>query len=268
MPVLDLPQAPAGTSRDAYDAFADLYDAFTWDHDYERWVTTLERVARSHGLRGHRLLDVACGTGKSIVPWLERGYGVEGCDLSARMLERAVEKTGGRARVVVADMRLLPSGEPVDLVTCLGDSLNYLLDPSAVRQAFAAASGRLRPGGLYLFDLNSLRTHRQDFGATRRFERDGWDFCWTGHASPELEPGERASATVTARRHGASGPPAMTSRHDQRHHPMSLVRAGLEWAGMECAQVCRQHRDGSLDPEFAELTHSKAVVVARKPAPR
>ena len=36
----------------------------------------------------------------------------------------------------------------------------------------------------------------------------------------------------------------------------------------ECVQVCGQHRDGSLDPEFAELTHSKAVIVARKPAPR
>jgi SAM-dependent methyltransferase len=211
---------------------------------------------------------VACGTGKSIVPWLQRGYRVVGCDLSARMLTRAAEKVGGRARLVVADMRRLPAGEPVDLVTCLGDSVNYLLDPSDLRLAFGAAAGRLRPGGLYLFDLHSGRTHREDFGATRRFERHGWEFCWTGHASPELEPGERASATVTARRHGASGPPAMTSRHDQRHHPVSLVRAGLDSAGMECIRVYGQHKSGALDPEFAELEHSKAVFVARKAAPR
>jgi hypothetical protein len=165
-------------------------------------------------------------------------------------------------------MRRLPPGEPADLVTCLGDSINYLLDPSDLPRAFGAAAGRLRPGGLYLFDLNSLRTHREDFGATRRFERDGWDFCWSGHASRGLEPGERASATVTARRHGTSGRPAMTSRHDQRHHPIPLVRAGLESAGLDCVIVHGQHRNGALDPEFAELAHSKAVIVARKPRPR
>ena len=31
----------------------------------------------------------------------------------------------------------------------------------------------LNPGGVYLFDLNSLRTYREDFAATRHFRRDG-----------------------------------------------------------------------------------------------
>jgi SAM-dependent methyltransferase len=255
--------AAAGTPRDAYDAFADLYDAFTWDHDYERWVSSLEEVAKAHGLTGDRLLDVACGTGKSLLPWLDRGYQVVGCDLSARMLARAREKTDDRARLVVADMRHLPPGEPADLLTCLGDSVNYLLDPGDLPEAFGSAARRLGPGGLYLFDLNSLRTYREDFSATRRFRRDGWEFRWTGHGDGESRPGGIASATVTARRRGA---PVMTSRHVQRHHAMQLVRTGLESAGLECVRVYGQHRDGSLDPELAELVHSKALVVARKPA--
>src|SRR5947208_5296760 len=117
MAVLDLTDAPALAPSAAYDAFADLYDAFTWDHDYESWVSSLEAVAKGHGLTGVRLLDVACGTGNSVVPWLERGYQVAGCDLSPRMLERAVEKTGGRAQLTVADMRGLPPGGPRAPVT-------------------------------------------------------------------------------------------------------------------------------------------------------
>ena len=34
----------------AYDAFARYYDAFTAHHDYEAWTTTIEQLARRHGL--------------------------------------------------------------------------------------------------------------------------------------------------------------------------------------------------------------------------
>ena len=259
---------PAAGARDTYDAFADAYDAFTWDHDYEHWVSTLEALARAQGLRGSRLLDVACGTGKSLLPWLDRGYEVEGCDLSPRMLARAEEKAGGRARLAVADMRELPGGDPVDLVTCLGDAVNYLLEPADLAAAFASVAGRLRPGGLYLFDLNSLRTYRQDFACTRVVRREGWDLRWTGHGDGRLGPGGLASATVTVRRRAPGHPLTTASHHVQRHHPQALVRASLEAAGLRCLNVHGQHRDGSLDPGFAEVAHSKALVVARKPARR
>jgi SAM-dependent methyltransferase len=268
MDVLDLAEFDAGTSRDAYDEFADLYDDFTWDHDYESWVATLEDVARTHGLEGDRVLDVACGTGKSVVPWLERGYRVVGCDVSERMLGHAAEKTRGAARLLVADMRRLPRLEPSDLVTCLGDAVNCLLEPQELARAFGSVAGQLRPGGVYLFDLNSLRTYREDFAATREFRQGGWDFRWTGHGDGRPRSGGVASATVTAHRSGSAGPPTMTSQLFQRHHPPAVVRRSFETAGLECVHVYGQHRNGALDPEFAELAHSKALFVARKSAPR
>jgi SAM-dependent methyltransferase len=261
-------QLPDSLATAAYDPFAELYDAFTWDHDYERWVSILEGVALRHGHEGARLLDVACGTGKSLIPWLERGYEVVGCDLSAPMLERAAAKTRLRARLELADMRGLPDVGPRDLITCLGDSVNYLLDPPDLTAAFGCVAERLRPGGLYLFDLNSLRTYRQDFSETRRFQRDAWDFVWTGDGDGRAKAGEVSSATIRARRAASSEPPAMTSRHVQRHHPIAQVRASLEVAGLEALHVYGQHRDGSLDSEFAELGHSKALIVARRPAIR
>src|SRR6266542_6880644 len=92
-------------ARAAYDRFAPHYDAFTAHHDYDTWTTTLEDLARSCGLRGRRLLDVACGTGKSFLPYLDRGYEVCACDISPAMLERAAEQAGDRARLEVCDMR-------------------------------------------------------------------------------------------------------------------------------------------------------------------
>jgi ubiquinone/menaquinone biosynthesis C-methylase UbiE len=57
----------------AYDGAAAIYDDFTAHHDYEGWIRVLERLARDHGLAGRRVLDVACGTGKSSAPFVARG---------------------------------------------------------------------------------------------------------------------------------------------------------------------------------------------------
>src|SRR4051812_5469915 len=114
----------------AYDALAPHYDAFTAGYDYERWLDALEELAREHGLRGRRLLDVACGTGKSFLPMLERCYDVVACDLSPGMVARAREKASGDVELFVADMRELPRVGSFDLITCLDDAVNYLTSPA------------------------------------------------------------------------------------------------------------------------------------------
>jgi ubiquinone/menaquinone biosynthesis C-methylase UbiE len=93
----------------AYATLAPYYDAFTRHHRHDLWLERLERLAREHGLAGHRVLDVACGTGKSLLPLVRRGYEGAGCDLSAGMLERARAALPG-APLHRADMRALPGG--------------------------------------------------------------------------------------------------------------------------------------------------------------
>ncbi|HWB68413.1 MAG TPA: class I SAM-dependent methyltransferase, partial [Solirubrobacterales bacterium] len=72
----------------AYEAIAPVYDEFTAHHDYELGLGGLLPELERRGLRGKRLLDVGCGTGKSFLPMLERGWEVSGCDISAGMIER------------------------------------------------------------------------------------------------------------------------------------------------------------------------------------
>ena len=58
----------------AYQAIAPVYDDFTAHHDYERPARQPPARTRTARPRGDRLLDVACGTGKSFIPMLERGW--------------------------------------------------------------------------------------------------------------------------------------------------------------------------------------------------
>src|ERR1044071_7654995 len=86
----------------AYDSIAPVYDDFTAHHEYDVWLGNLLPQLERLGLQGNRLLDVACGTGKSFIPMLERGWEVTGSDISPAMVELARAKVGdeiGRAHV-------------------------------------------------------------------------------------------------------------------------------------------------------------------------
>src|SRR4029079_19387110 len=92
-PLLTLPENHA---ERAYDALAPGYDDLTRGHDHARWTKLLEDRAHEAGLGGKRLLYVACGTGNTMLPMLERGYDVTGVDISEAMLVEARRKTDDR----------------------------------------------------------------------------------------------------------------------------------------------------------------------------
>jgi SAM-dependent methyltransferase len=250
----------------AYEGLAPFYDHFTAGYAHERWLDALECLAFEHGLRGRRLLDVACGTGKSFMPMLARGYEVTACDLSPAMVDVAREKVGDEVDVFVADMRELPPVGEFDLVTCLDDAVNYLLSEEEMRSAIAAMGRNLAPGGLLVFDVNTLATYRRAFAGDSAAETGGAFFCWRGQAPPRVEPGLDASAWVEVFRERDDGLWERTrSRHEQRHHPRESIEDAIAAAGLELAAVRGQLPGARLEPELDEERHTKAVFLARRP---
>jgi len=244
----------------AYEQLAAVYDRFTASYDHDGWVGRLERIAREHGLSGRRALDVACGTGKSFVPLLRRGYDVWACDLSPAMVARARMRPGiDPRRVLVADMRSLPELGAFELVTCLDDAVNYLLSDEDLAAAFASVGRALAPAGVYVFDANSLATYRAGFGAHATIERPHAQARWRGETTAPIEPGALCSASIEIA--GAAAP----SRHVQRHHPQSAIRTALASAGLACRAVLGQSTGGVLHEDADEEVHTKLVYVAGHP---
>jgi SAM-dependent methyltransferase len=253
---------PVGTAREAYDDLAPDYDLLTADYPYERWLAALEALARSHGLTGHDLLDVACGTGKSFLPLLAQGWRVAGCDISPAMLAVAAAKAP-EARLVQADMRALPPLGEFDLVTCLDDALNYLLEEAELEAALAGIRSNLRPRGIAIWDLNTLAQYRASFARDRTTDRDGVFLAWRGETATSLEPGGPAQATVDVFAPAGAGLwQRRSSVHRQRHWPEPVVRAVAARAGLRIIAVHGQHEGAVLEPELDELVHSKAVYLA------
>jgi SAM-dependent methyltransferase len=253
----------------AYEALAPLYDDFTAHHDYELWLGHLLPELERHGLCGGdgHLLDVACGTGKSFIPMLNRGWTVTGCDISAAMLAVAGTKVGSAADLRVADMRDLPRIGSFDLVWCVADALNYLADAEELEAAFRGMGNNLGRRGLLAFDLNTLHSFRTFFAEKAVVESDGLRMTWRGLGSPATSPGGIGEALLEVERlEGSSTSPIPASRHRERHFPEAEVLTRLRRAGLECLDVFGHHYDAIFQQPLDEDRHTKAVYVARPAA--
>jgi SAM-dependent methyltransferase len=254
-------------TRVAYDAFAPFYDRFTDGYEYDRWLAGIEAVARDHGMAGSQLLDIGCGTGKSFRPLLERGYEVTACDISPEMVERAREAAWGTGtRVVVADMRDLPVLGRFDLVTGIDDAFNYMLSEEELESAFTGVARNLRPGGLFVFDLNTLRCYRHHFAGAMATEVDGTFFCVRGLAHPEsVEPGGLFSSVIEIfSNEGGDCWHRTSSRHVQRHHPPELVERLLVETGFELVDRRGLVTGAQMVPVGDEDVHMKLDFFARR----
>jgi len=257
--------ATGGGAAAAYDALAPFYDRFTAHHDYELWTGGLLGLAHAHGLRGRRVLDAGCGTGKSFLPLLRRGFEVTACDGSAAMLEIASAKVApGAVTLHRRDLRALGSLGEFDVITCLDDVANYLTEPDELTAALSGLAANLRPGGLVVFDANTLATYRDFFVKTAVLEEPRLVMVWRGLADERFGPGDLARATLDVFSEGEQGWARTTSRHDERHHPRATVERCIDEAGLRRVAVYGQDPAVNFEIELDELRHTKAIYLATR----
>jgi SAM-dependent methyltransferase len=103
-----------------YGPGADLYDiAFDWDvSDEVAWLA--ERID------GRSVLEPACGSGRMLAAFADRGFEVAGLDTSEPMLEIARRRLGGRGLLVTADMTDFDLGRGFDGAVCPINTLLHL----------------------------------------------------------------------------------------------------------------------------------------------
>jgi SAM-dependent methyltransferase len=246
----------------AYESLAAHYDAFTAAHDHRTWLTRLERLARDHGLAGRRVIDLACGTGKSLAPLLELGYEGAGCDLSPGMLAHARRRLPG-VWLCEADLRDLPPIGSFDWVTCLDDALNYLLGDEDLAAALGGMARLLAPDGVVTFDLNTLAAHREGFAATWVVEDDDRYLCWQGRGCG-AGPGEPGHADIDAfTRDGDRWQRPARSTHRQRWWSAGDVTAAAAVAGLQVVAARGQSTGAVLHERPDEVRCTKTVFVLR-----
>lgn len=162
-----LPKPPL--AQNPYDAFADVYDSL-WSKGIERgFYRTLKKLLPPppHISDAAQVLDLCCGSGKIAKLLAAQGFKVTGVDASQAMLERARRRAPHATFICsrIEDLRFTKSSklnaeallnaEAFDAAICIFDSLNHLLDVRTLEAALRKVSRALKPGGLFIFDVNT-----------------------------------------------------------------------------------------------------------------
>lgn len=192
----------------AYDfGFAKIYDKFTDASDVRARADFITEALRRYGVAEGILLDLACGTGRLSEAFILAGYDVISVDYSSEMLQAARErllKYGAKALMLQQDMRELDLFGTVRAAVCSMDGVNHLLTPEDVRRVFGKVSLFTEPGGVFIFDVNTVYKHRQVLADNTFVYEDDTDFLvWQNEYCAEDDTVQMLLDTFSVRQDGA-----------------------------------------------------------------
>ena len=199
---------------ESYTSFARVYDTFMDNVPYQEWADFLDDILQKYGCYGKPLttnptedatvteemeqalmsernsvLDLGCGTGTLTELLSDKGYDMIGIDNAEEMLEIAMEKrmqSGKDILYLLQDMREFELYGTVGAVVSVCDSLNYILDEEDMQEVFNLVNNYLYPGGIFVFDFNTVYKYETVIGDTTIAEsREDCSFIWDNYYHDE-----------------------------------------------------------------------------------
>jgi SAM-dependent methyltransferase len=243
-----------------YEALASAYDRLTNDVPYGEILEFYRHLWTAYGLEPASAVDLACGTGSMALLLAREGMYVLGVDRSEEMLTLAAEKAmelDNPPYFIRQRMEKLRLPAPVDLVVCCLDGVNYLTDPAALRESFSRVRDALRPGGLFIFDINSERKLRGLDGQIWLDEDDEVYCLWRTDFDEENRLCRYGMDIFTRR--GKLWERSAEEHLEYAYRPEEL-RAWLEEAGFVKVEVFADRLLAPPDPE-----EQRIFIAAQKP---
>jgi SAM-dependent methyltransferase len=149
-----------------YTILSQIYDVVMDHVNYEQWANYISELADIHGMAITTIFDISCGTGTLCYKLKERGFDVFGSDISYEMLKIATLKKmsfDSYPYFYCSDLKKLPLKQKVDLIVCLYDSMNYLVNDSLWNQTLERIYSLLKSHGLFIFDVSTIYNSKTYF---------------------------------------------------------------------------------------------------------
>lgn len=143
-------------AEEFYNGFAEYYHhhLMAVGRDDVRFYTELARS------KGGNILEVGCGTGRTLIPCAEAGAEITGLDLSEDMLSfcRRTIKTESldvrnRIKLVQEDMTTFDLGRKFDLITTPFRPFQHLSTVEEQLSCLSSIHDHLAPGGTFVLDI-------------------------------------------------------------------------------------------------------------------
>lgn len=240
---------------EAYGKFAQVYDLFMDNVDYEGWADCLEKHLKEEGIEDGLVLELGCGTGTMTGLLARRGYDMIGVDNSEEMLAEAMEKKGEDGLDILyllQDMQEFELYGTVRAAVSVCDSLNYITEKEELLQVFRLVNNYLDPGGIFLFDMNTVHKYRDILGDDTIAEnRDEGSFIWENSYDPDTGLNIYELAVFLPREDGLYE--KCEELHCQRAYEQADIEALIREAGMEIVGVYDAYTDKPASPDSERL---------------
>lgn len=221
----------AGTSANrnstmpVYDSLALIYDKVVALPAFPLLCGAFIDTIRRHEMRLSTVVDLGCGTGNFSRYLARRGLSVTGIDQSASMLQIAKQKAlelptpvQRSIRYCEQDIRELDLQDPVDLITCQFNTINYIGVPDELSSIFKSCRFGLKPEGGLLFDFitgagaTAMNENKKiNHGSTTSFWRT------------RTYPGQKMSRVQITLKENRPGGSIQTETHVQRWYSLRFI---------------------------------------------
>lgn len=265
-----------GKRMDAYTDFARVYDTFMDETPYEEWCAFLIETLKEFGIERELVLELGCGTGSLTELLAAAGFDMIGVDNSSEMLNVAMEKRGRSVENNPEEEKAGTSGEKEILYLCqdmrefelygtvkavisVCDSLNYLLSEGDLLQTFKLVNNYLDPGGIFIFDFNTVYKYAEVIGdVTIAENREDCSFIWENYYHEEEQINEY-DLTIFVQEEEESFR-RFRETHYQRGYTLSQMKTLVEQAGLLFVRAL----DADTREEVTEFSERIYVIAKEK----
>lgn len=220
---------------EAYESFAKLYDLFMNDTPYEQWCDWIQVQLHAAGIKEGIVLDLGCGTGKMTRLLASNGYDMIGVDNSVQMLGLALrqeEESNQSILYLHQDMREFELYGTVRAIISTCDCINYVTEEEDLLQVFSLVNNYLDPGGVFLFDFNTVYKYAELMGdCTIADNREEGSYIWENYYD-ETEQINEYDLTLFVREESGLYR-KFEETHYQRAYDLKQMKRLLEQSGLE-----------------------------------
>lgn len=171
-----------------YDLIAPFYDI-----EHAHFSEDLDLYSNFAELCGGKILELACGSGRVMLPLAEEGYEVTGVDTSGRMLDLARQtlkqaQVESHCTLIQQDMCNLQLDQKFRLAFIALGSFGHLTVRKDQQRALASVRAHLSPGATFIVDVSNADARYMEDLSGHILHQGTWfaedGTCYTHFVSP------------------------------------------------------------------------------------
>lgn len=217
----------------AYGELSKVYDKLIYeDINYDEMINFILNICREKNISLNDYLDIACGTGNITVGLAKNFKTTYAVDLSDDMLREAFVKFKAEKmspKLICQDMTELELNHSFDLITCILDSTNYILEDEGLQNYFNNVAKHLNDDGLFIFDINSHYKLTEILGNnTYTYNEEEIFYTWENETEDDITS---MFLTFFVKREGLYE--RFDEEHEERAYKQDEIIASLKNAGLK-----------------------------------